>query len=78
MNKLTSTDRAILDLIGLGLNPGEHVNACRALGFTQTQFAQRLNKLIDTEAALAAYPGLVNRLRRVRSRGRRHLGRIRR
>ena len=35
-------------------------------GLTTTQYYQRLNRLLDTEAALAADPLLVKRLRRQR------------
>lgn len=37
------------------------------LGLSATTYYQRLNVLIDTEAALAADPLTVNRLRRIRS-----------
>lgn len=37
------------------------------LGLTGTRFHQVVNALIDTEAALAHDPPLVNRLRRIRA-----------
>ena len=39
------------------------------LGLTPTSYAQRLNRLLDNPAALAAEPVLINRLRRVRDVG---------
>lgn len=35
-------------------------------GLTPTRYYQRLNQLVDSPAALAAEPVLVNRLRRIR------------
>ncbi|KQP83723.1 DUF3263 domain-containing protein [Aeromicrobium sp. Leaf291] len=42
-----------------------------ATGLHPTQAAQRVNMLIDTQAALEALPVEVNRLRRIRAQGQR-------
>lgn len=64
---LTEQEQAVLQLAESGLRGGLLANAVRELGMTQTGYAAALNALIDTEKALAAYPGLVNRLRRLRA-----------
>lgn len=49
--------------------PGEReANAWARWRLTPTRHAQILNRLIDTEAALAHDPHTVNRLRRIRDR----------
>jgi hypothetical protein len=69
-------DAAILSLADTAPpGPGVMLNRIRDLGMDETAFYQRLNTLLDTEAALAAYPTAVGRLRRLREgRSRRRLG----
>jgi hypothetical protein len=65
---LTAQEHAVLQLADSGLEGGPFLNAVRDLGFEgQTAYWRLLNQLIDTEKALAAYPVLVNRLRRLRA-----------
>ncbi|MCF4007241.1 DUF3263 domain-containing protein [Corynebacterium uropygiale] len=40
----------------------------RSLGMSPVRYHQRLNQLVDDPAALAAYPLVVGRLRRIRDR----------
>jgi len=69
---LTGLDEAILLLAASPpTSPGERCNQIRELGMGEMVFYQRLDRLLDTEAALAAHPVAVNRLRRLRRRGRR-------
>ena len=69
---LSELDDAILALAAAPpAQPGEMNNRIRELGMTEVAFYRRLAGLIDTEAALAAYPVAVNRLRRIRTTNRR-------
>lgn len=71
--KLTEQDTAILTLASdTPADPGEMLNRIRRLGLTEITFYQRLNRLLDTEAALAAFPITVNRLRRLRAANTHH------
>lgn len=65
---LTETERAILELEGqLFTYSGTKENRIRELfGWSAVRYFQVLNALIDTEAAEAAYPVTVHRLRRLR------------
>lgn len=47
---------------------GATVQLADELGISYVRLVQRLNRLIDREDVLAAYPLLVNRLRRVTRR----------
>jgi hypothetical protein len=47
--------------------PGAILNEIHRLGMSQERFFQQLNRLLDTESALAADPVNVNRLRRLRA-----------
>lgn len=71
--QLTEEQRTILNIERQQwTRTGEKLNAVREqLGLTETGYAARLNRLIDTEPALAAEPLLVNRLRRLRDGNRR-------
>lgn len=61
---LDPKDRAILELaIRDDLGPGQILNHIRDLGLRETAYWLRLAQLLETEAALAAYPVDVNRLR---------------
>jgi hypothetical protein len=66
---LSDADRTILELErALWLYPGQKEAAIRdRVDMTTVAFYQRLNTLIDTEAALAHDPVLVRRLLRVRA-----------
>lgn len=67
--ELSDDDRAMLALEreAAGRMPaGTKAERVRALGYTHIGYYQRLNTLIDTRAALAAEPVLVQRLRRFR------------
>lgn len=70
MRTLTDQDRAILDIEAytwkhVGLKEQAILDET---GLSPTRYYQRLNALVDTEAALAHAPLLVNRLKRVRYR----------
>ena len=66
---MTDLDRLILDIEGrLYRHPGAKAQAIHdETGLTETRYYQRLNRLLDTEAALEAAPVTVNRLRRLRA-----------
>lgn len=66
---LDDDERAMLDLErSWWQHPGAKEQAIRdRFGVSAVTFYQRLNQLIDTEAALAHDPVLVRRLQRVRS-----------
>lgn len=66
--ELTDTQRALLDIEGKTWRyAGLKESAIRdATGLGQTAAMQVLNKLIDTEAALAYAPHTVKRLQRLR------------
>lgn len=69
---LSELDDAILDLAANPpRDPGETGNRIRELGMSEVTFYRRLNELLDTEAALRAYPLAVNRLRMLRGGRRR-------
>jgi hypothetical protein len=69
--ELSELDEEILALAATPpRQPGEMDNRIRKLGLGGTAFYARLNTLLDTEAALAAYPMVVNRLRRERDKPR--------
>lgn len=76
MQTLTDTESAILAVESAWWPlSGPKEQAIRErIGLSATRFYQELNRLIDTEAALAAEPLLVKRLRRIRDR--RQLSRI--
>lgn len=71
LDSLTDIDAAMLELEHQWWpTPGRKEDAIRdLLGMTPTRYYQRLNRLIDTEAALANDPVTVNRLHRIRSGG---------
>lgn len=68
---LTNRDVQILDIardlatIPDGTGRREQYIAT-TFGASSTAFYQHLNRLLDSQAALAAYPVLINRLRRIR------------
>lgn len=68
MSELSDTEREILAIARLAWRfEGAKEQAIRdRLDMSATSFYQRLNALIETEAALAADPVTVNRLRRLR------------
>lgn len=73
---LTELEDAILAVASRAYDrAGELSNRIRELGLTETAFYVRLNRLLDDEAALAAYPVEVNRMRRQRADGVRVRGR---
>jgi len=64
---LSELDDAILELAATPpRGAGEMSNRIRELGLSEMSFYRRLNELLDTEAALASYPLVVNRLRLLR------------
>lgn len=67
MTELTGDDLVVLQLAGRGLAAGPLANAIRDAGFTSDiAYYRKLHWLLEQEAALKAYPVLVNRLRRLR------------
>jgi len=70
MTDLSDADKALLDIEGkTWVYPGAKETAVRkATGLSMTRAMQELNRLIDTEAALAYAPMTVNRLLRLRQR----------
>lgn len=72
---LSEVDDGILRLAGSGADAGAMANAIRDLGMDEVPFYQRLNRLLDDPDALAAYPVVVNRLRRLREGSARRRGR---
>lgn len=70
MDSLTDQDRAILALEGeFWATAGGKEQAIRdTLGMSPIRYYRRLNQLVETEAALAHDPVLVNRLIRLRTR----------
>lgn len=68
MPELTDADREMLAIErAWWAFPGAKEQAIRdRLGMSATEFYQRLNALIETEAALAFDPLTTNRLRRLR------------
>lgn len=66
MDTLTEQQRAILDLEAqFWRTAGAKEDAIRAMGLSPTRYYQLLVALIQTEAAMAADPLLVKRLRRI-------------
>ena len=67
--ELSEQDRAILELEASvdGRAGDKERRAREELGLSATAYYQRLNALLDLEEALAAYPVLVSRLRRIRN-----------
>lgn len=67
-NPLSDRDRAILEFESHApRGQGRKEDAIRAqLDISSVRYHQRLNALLDVPAAMAAYPVLVKRLRRVR------------
>ncbi|UEA61357.1 DUF3263 domain-containing protein [Gordonia otitidis] len=65
---MTDEDRRLLDMAGQRWNhSGAMADAIRTeFGMSVTRFWQRVNRLCDTEEALAYAPLTVNRLRRLR------------
>ncbi len=72
MTKLSDVDRKMIDYAGdLLLHQLAASHAIRdAFDCSPMRYFQRLNVIIETEAALAYRPGLVNRLRRLANHGR--------
>ena len=70
MAELSEQDRAILMLEAtVAGRAGEKERRVREnLGLSATEYYQRLNALLDRSEALAEYPVVVNRLRRIRDR----------
>lgn len=66
---MTDDDRLLLEFAARWWrNSGAAETAIRnELGLSPVRFYQRLNRLLDSPAALAAEPVLVRRLQRVRS-----------
>ena len=69
MDELTDAERAVLDFERRPFgDPGTKAQAIRAtFGISTTSYYQRLNALLDRQAALGYDPVLVNRLRRLRA-----------
>lgn len=69
MTELSDQDRAILEIASRTYRyPGDRDLAYRdEVGLSPVRAVQRLNALLDTEAALAHDPVTVNRLRRIRA-----------
>ncbi|QJU54307.1 DUF3263 domain-containing protein [Herbiconiux sp. KACC 21604] len=73
---LTYNDRIILDFERRWIDRPEGAREeaiRRTFGWTYARYVQRLNQLLDTQAAMAAYPQLVYRLR-ARIEARRGMG----
>lgn len=66
---MIDTDRRILDFEQKWWrNAGAKADAIMAeFGLSETRYYQKLNRLLDEPDALAYAPGLVKRLRRIRS-----------
>ncbi|MGC5249647.1 DUF3263 domain-containing protein [Gordonia sp. DT219] len=66
---MTDEDRALIDFAANRWNhAGLQADAVqRRFGLSLTRYWQRVNRLLDTEEALAYNPVVVNRLRRIRS-----------
>jgi hypothetical protein len=73
MDELSAHQRDILDFeAGTFGGAGSKEQAIRGrFGLGATNYYQQLNALLDSEAALAHNPVLVNRLRRLRARNQR-------
>lgn len=72
MDSLTDQDRAMLDLEREWWSTpgGKETAIVERVGLSPVRYYQRLNRLVDTTAALAHDPVTVNRLRRIRAKGR--------
>ncbi len=70
MSALPSADRAVLRFAGeFWTNPAAKEQAiAERFGVTPVRFYQRVARLIEEPAALAAEPVIVGRLRRIRDR----------
>lgn len=69
MDSLTDQQRAILDMERqFWRTSGAKEDAIRELGLTPIRYYQLLQRLIGTDAALAADPVTVKRLRRIADR----------
>lgn len=70
MDSLTDRDRAMLDLErGWWATPGGKETAIVArLGVSPVRYYQRLNRIVESTAALAYDPVTVNRMRRIRGK----------
>ncbi|QRY48095.1 DUF3263 domain-containing protein [Mycolicibacterium boenickei] len=71
MDSLTAQDRAVLDLERewWATPGGKETAIIDRVGIRPVRYYQRLNRLIETESALAYAPVTVNRLRRIRAKG---------
>lgn len=71
--ELSDTDRELLRIFGQQWAfSGPKETAIReATGLRSFEAAQRVNRLLETEVALAEFPTVVNRLRRVRAANKR-------
>ena len=69
---MTDQQRQIMDIERqFWRTSGAKDEAIRALGITPVRYYQLLNQLVDSPDALAAEPGTVKRLDRIRRAGRR-------
>ena len=66
---LSDVEKSMLTFAGrFYRQPGHQADAIRdEFGMTVTRFWQRVNQLVDTQAALAHDPVLVHRLQRIRA-----------
>ncbi|MHC9291989.1 DUF3263 domain-containing protein [Mycobacterium sp. LTG2003] len=71
MDSLTEQDRTMLDLERewWATQGGKESAIVERIAVNPVRYYQRLNRLVETEAALAYDPVTVNRLRRLRTRG---------
>lgn len=72
VDPLTEQERAMLDLESAfwATQGGKESQIVDRIGVGPVRYYQRLNLLVETEAALAYDPVTVNRLRRLRTKGR--------
>ncbi|AAN12602.1 DUF3263 domain-containing protein [Mycobacterium phage Che9c] len=72
MDPLTPAECAMLDLERdwWATQVGKESAIVDRIGVSPVRYYQRLNRLVETEAALAYDPVTVNRLRRLRTKGR--------
>lgn len=72
MDSLTAQDRAMLDLERewWPTPGGKETAIVERVGLSPVRYYQQLNRLVDRAAALAHDPVTVNRLRRIRTKGR--------
>ncbi|OBC11164.1 hypothetical protein A5784_35455 [Mycobacterium sp. 852013-50091_SCH5140682] len=71
MDSLTDQDRAMLDVEREWWSTpgGKEIAIVECVGLSPVRYYQRLNRLLDTAAALDHDPVTVNRLRRIRAKG---------